>query len=100
MHHVSLAAIGRRATIEAHDSLSDSFEKRSSRETASKSPEFQSSNSSPSRVLCLDEVVMHLKTVECQLRALHASRAQPKPHVSSQSIPCSAGRDVGHDLSF
>ncbi|KAL5969052.1 hypothetical protein TSMEX_003214 [Taenia solium] len=94
MQHVSLAAIGRRATIETQDSLSDSFENHSSRETSSQSPELlpcYSGVASPPppqlpRVLRLDEVLEHLRTVDLQLRALHTSRSPlptPPPLVTS-----------------
>ncbi|EUB65116.1 hypothetical protein EGR_00385 [Echinococcus granulosus] len=82
MQHASLAAIGRRATIETQDSLSDSFEGHSSKETSSRSPERLSCGSGaasplpsqPPRVLRLDEVLEHLRAVDHQLRALHVSR--------------------------
>ncbi|VDM34643.1 unnamed protein product [Hydatigera taeniaeformis] len=100
MHHALLAAIGRRATIDAQDSLSDSFENQGSRDTSSHSPEHSSSGSggtsSPPtqlpRTLRLDEVLEHLRAVDLKLRALHTSR-RPLPSPSPLAISC--GHEVG-----
>ncbi|VDK40859.1 unnamed protein product [Taenia asiatica] len=105
MQHASLAAIGRRATIETQDSLSDSFENHSSRETSSQSPDLlpcDSGVASPPppqlpRVLRLDEVLEHLRTVDLQLRALHTSRSPlptPPPLVTSCGHESQAKRDA------
>ncbi|VUZ54215.1 unnamed protein product [Hymenolepis diminuta] len=88
MQHASLAAIGRRATIETQDSLSDSFEKRGSKDTLC-SPELVSSDSPPtfskpvpSRIFRLDEVLEHLHNIDRHLRSLHTTRTSSNAQYS------------------
>ncbi|VDD79920.1 unnamed protein product [Mesocestoides corti] len=75
MHHNSLAAIGRSVTIEAQDSLSESSEDRSSKESFRSAERVSAKpESSSQRIFRLDELLMHLKDVDQQLRELHTTK--------------------------
>ncbi|KAM3188332.1 hypothetical protein ACTXT7_000453 [Hymenolepis weldensis] len=106
MQHASLAAIGRRATIETQDSLSDSFEKRGSKDTSC-SLELISSNSPPTssqpvppRIFRLDEVLEHLRNIDRHLRSLHTTRTSSNAQYSRSQGEISSFDTDGQNVSI
>lgn len=106
MQHASLAAIGRRATIETQDSLSDAFEKCGSKDTSC-SPELVSSDSPPTssqpippRIFRLDEVLEHLHNIDRHLRSLHTTRTSSNAQYSQSLGEISCSDTDGQNVSI